>query len=59
MAFTVVYPALSFFVTEQVPVLDRCTENGQQYPVLFPVAAVPFFVLAGNLMNEKQVLPPA
>ena len=54
VAFTVGLSALSFFVTEQVPVqivVQKMVSSTQSFSLL----AVPFFVLAGNLMNETGI----
>ena len=54
VAFTVGLSALSFFVTEGVPVqivVQKMVSATQSFSLL----AVPFFVLAGNLMNETGI----
>ena len=54
VAFTVGLSALAFFATEQVPVqivVQRMVSSTQSFSLL----AVPFFVLAGNLMNETGI----
>ena len=54
VAFTVGLSALSFFVTENVPiqiVVQKMVSSTQSFSLL----AVPFFVLAGNLMNETGI----
>ena len=54
VAFTVGLSALAFFVTEQVPVqivVQKMVSSTQSFSLL----AVPFFVLAGNLMNETGI----
>lgn len=54
VAFTVGLSALSFFVTETVPlqiVVQKMVSSTQSFSLL----AVPFFVLAGNLMNETGI----
>lgn len=54
VAFTVGISALSFFVTEGVPVqivVQKMVSSTQSFSLL----AVPFFVLAGNLMNETGI----
>lgn len=54
VAFTVGISALVFFVTQGVPVqivVQRMVSSTQSFSLL----AVPFFVLAGNLMNETGI----
>lgn len=54
VAFTVGISALSFFMTEDVPlqiVVQKMVSSTQSFSLL----AVPFFVLAGNLMNETGI----
>lgn len=54
VAFTVGLSALAFFAAEQVPVqivVQRMVSSTQSFSLL----AVPFFVLAGNLMNETGI----
>lgn len=54
VAFTVGISALTFFVTEDVPlqiVVQKMVSSTQSFSLL----AVPFFVLAGNLMNETGI----
>ncbi|MDO5405822.1 MAG: TRAP transporter large permease [Eubacteriales bacterium] len=54
VAFTVGLSALAYFVTEQVPVqivVQKMVSSTQSFSLL----AVPFFVLAGNLMNETGI----
>ncbi|KAB0578462.1 tripartite ATP-independent transporter DctM subunit [Fusobacterium naviforme] len=54
VAFTVGISALTFFVTEEVPlqiVVQKMVSSTQSFSLL----AVPFFVLAGNLMNETGI----
>lgn len=54
VAFTVGISSLSYFIAEQVPiqiVVQRMVSSTQSFSLL----AVPFFVLAGNLMNETGI----
>lgn len=54
VAFTVGISSLAFFVTEGVPlqiVVQKMVSSTQSFSLL----AVPFFVLAGNLMNETGI----
>lgn len=54
VAFAVGISALAFFVTKNVPmqiVVQRMISSTQSFALL----AVPFFVLAGNLMNETGI----
>jgi tripartite ATP-independent transporter DctM subunit len=54
IAFTVGISSLSYFIAEQVPiqiVVQRMVSSTQSFSLL----AVPFFVLAGNLMNETGI----
>lgn len=54
VAFTVGLSALAFFAAESVPVqivVQRMVSSTQSFSLL----AVPFFVLAGNLMNETGI----
>lgn len=54
VAFTVGLSALAFFAAEAVPVqivVQRMVSSTQSFSLL----AVPFFVLAGNLMNETGI----
>ena len=54
VAFTVGISSLSYFISEQVPiqiVVQRMVSSTQSFSLL----AVPFFVLAGNLMNETGI----
>ncbi len=56
VALTVGISALVFFVTEGVPVqivVQKMVSSTQSFSLL----AVPFFVLAGNLMNETGITP--
>lgn len=54
VAFSVGISSLVYFVVEQVPVqivIQRMVSSTQSFSLL----AVPFFVLAGNLMNETGI----
>ena len=54
VAFTIGISSLLFFVTAGLPlqvVIQRMVTSTQSFPLL----AVPFFVLAGNLMNETGI----
>ena len=54
VAFTVGISAASFFVTKGIPmeiVVQKMVSSTQSFSLL----AVPFFVLAGNLMNETGI----
>ena len=54
VAFTVGISSLFYFITEDVPVqivVQRMVSSTQSFSLL----AVPFFVLAGNLMNETGI----
>ena len=54
VAFTVGISAASFFVTKGIPmeiVVQKMVSSTQSFALL----AVPFFVLAGNLMNETGI----
>lgn len=54
IAFTVGLSALAFFISQGVPVqivVQRMVSSTQSFSLL----AVPFFVLAGNLMNETGI----
>lgn len=54
VAFTVGISSLFYFITEHVPVqivVQRMVSSTQSFSLL----AVPFFVLAGNLMNETGI----
>lgn len=54
VAFTVGISAVSFFLTEGIPleiVVQKMVSSTQSFSLL----AVPFFVLAGNLMNETGI----
>jgi TRAP-type transport system large permease protein len=54
VAFSVGISSLVYFVAEQVPlqiVIQRMVSSTQSFSLL----AVPFFVLAGNLMNETGI----
>ena len=56
VALTVGLSALAFFAAENVPVqivVQRMVSSTQSFSLL----AVPFFVLAGNLMNETGITP--
>ena len=56
VAFTVGISALSYFIAEGVPmqiVVQKMVSSTQSFSLL----AVPFFVLAGNLMNETGITP--
>lgn len=54
VAFTVGISAISFFMTKGIPieiVVQKMVSSTQSFSLL----AVPFFVLAGNLMNETGI----
>lgn len=54
VAFTVGISAISFFLTKGIPieiVVQKMVSSTQSFSLL----AVPFFVLAGNLMNETGI----
>lgn len=54
IAFTVALSAAAFFMSENVPfhiVVQKMVSSTQSFSLL----AVPFFVLAGNLMNETGI----
>ena len=54
VAFTVGLSALAFFFTQGVPfeiIIQKLVSSTQSFSLL----AVPFFVLAGNLMNETGI----
>ncbi len=56
VALTVGISALSFFFVEEVPLqilVQKMVSSTQSFSLL----AVPFFVLAGNLMNETGITP--
>lgn len=54
VAFTIGISSVLYFVTEGLPlqiIIQRMVSSTQSFPLL----AVPFFVLAGNLMNETGI----
>ena len=54
IAFSVGIASLAYFITEEVPIqilVQRMVSSTQSFSLL----AVPFFVLAGNLMNETGI----
>lgn len=54
LAFTIGFSSIIFFFISEIPVeiaIQRMVSSTQSFPLL----AVPFFVLAGNLMNETGI----
>lgn len=54
VAFTIGIASILYFVTEGLP-LEIVTQRMVSSTQSFPLLAVPFFVLAGNLMNETGI----
>lgn len=54
VAFTIGIASVLYFVSEELP-LQIITQRMVSSTQSFPLLAVPFFVLAGNLMNETGI----